>query len=194
MVNTPTANATDVAINFALAQVGKPYVWGAEGPNAYDCSGLVWRSYKEAGISLPRVTGLLIAVGTEVRKENLQPGDLVFPDPGHVQIYLGGGKVVEAPEAGKNVRVVNMWGFWRARRVNAPGTQRASAGDIIGGGINGGIGDKLGLPGQTVGSAVDASKSVFDLLTKLTDPHMWLRIGTFMVGAALLVFALIRLN
>lgn len=118
-----TGNA-DTFISFALAQVGKPYVWGATGPNAYDCSGLVYAALKACGYG-PKfrvTTGTLRMMGTSVSRADLQPGDLVFPDAGHVQIYLGGGKVVEAPRTGLNVRVVNMWGFSFARRLMPPAT------------------------------------------------------------------------
>jgi hypothetical protein len=116
-------SAADSAIAYALAQVGKPYVYGATGPNGYDCSGLVMAAYAHAGIKLPRTTYAQVLVGTRISSSRLlAPGDLVFPDPGHVQIYLGNGRVVEAPHTGAQVRVMNMWGFWTARRVTAPGS------------------------------------------------------------------------
>lgn len=107
----------DTAIAFARSQIGKPYVWGGTGPNGWDCSGLVQAAYKAAGINLPRVTQAMILTGTGVSQANLMPGDLVFPDIGHVQIYTNNGNVVEAPSAGHNVREVAMWGFMTARRV-----------------------------------------------------------------------------
>lgn len=114
-------SAADSAIAFALAQVGKPYKWGATGPNSYDCSGLVMAAYGAAGIRLPRTTYAQVLVGSRISSSRLlAPGDLVFPDPGHVQIYIGNGKVVEAPHTGAQVRVMNMWGFWTARRVTTP--------------------------------------------------------------------------
>jgi cell wall-associated NlpC family hydrolase len=113
--------AAQSAIRFALAQVGKPYKWGATGPNAYDCSGLVCAAFKSGGVTLPRTTYLQASVGKRVSKADLMPGDLVFPDPGHVQIYLGNGRVVESPHTGAFVRVVNMWGFWTARRITTGG-------------------------------------------------------------------------
>lgn len=113
----------DTAIQFALAQVGKPYKWGATGPDSYDCSGLAMAAYRAAGIDITRTTYTQALKGTGVSQAALMPGDLVFPDAGHVQIYLGNGRVVEAPHTGANVRVVNMWGFWKARRVtNIPGS------------------------------------------------------------------------
>lgn len=118
------------AIAFARAQIGKPYVWGATGPNAYDCSGLVQAAWKAAGYNLTRTTyTMLVQPGlSKVSKDELIPGDLVFPDAGHVQIYTGNGMVVEAPRTGLNVREVAMWGFMTARRI--PSNQAASQGKV----------------------------------------------------------------
>jgi cell wall-associated NlpC family hydrolase len=120
-IPTGTSGTAAAAIRFALAQVGKPYKWGSTGPNSYDCSGLVYAAYKSAGVSIPRTTMLQASAGKLVTKNNLIPGDLVFPDPGHVQIYLGNGRVVESPHTGAFVQVVNMWGFWTARRITSGG-------------------------------------------------------------------------
>ena len=103
-----------VALDFALAQVGRPYVWGATGPDSYDCSGLTWRSYAQAGIALPRVSADQHALGGRpVAITDLLPGDLVFFataawDPGavhHVGMYVGRGLMVDAPHPGTYVRV-----------------------------------------------------------------------------------------
>jgi cell wall-associated NlpC family hydrolase len=114
---TSASSAVDSAIAFARAQIGKPYVWGATGPNGFDCSGLIQAAYKYAGVSLPRTTFQQIFSGREVSKADLIAGDLIFPDAGHVQIYVGDGQVIESPQAGENVRQTAVWGFWRARRV-----------------------------------------------------------------------------
>lgn len=105
------------AISYASVQVGKPYAWGATGPDSFDCSGLVMAAYAAARVELSRTTYTQVLEGTAVAEADLLPGDLVFPDPGHVQIYLGNGYVIEAPFTGAQVRVVPMWGFWQARRV-----------------------------------------------------------------------------
>ncbi|ARO12648.1 MULTISPECIES: C40 family peptidase [Propionibacterium] len=103
---TAATSAAQTAINFALAQVGKPYVWGAVGPNAYDCSGLTMAAYKAAGISLPRVTYSQMAAGTAVSQSTMVPGDLIFFYGGeHVGIYLGNGQVVHAADYGTGVIV-----------------------------------------------------------------------------------------
>lgn len=105
------------AIAFARAQLGKPYRWGATGPNAFDCSGLVQASYRAAGVKLPRTTYQQVLVGHRVTKAQLAPGDLVFPDPGHVQMYLGGGQIIESPHTGAKVRIMPLGPVWQARRI-----------------------------------------------------------------------------
>lgn len=120
---TTTASAGDpaaVAIAYARAQQGKPYKWGATGPDAYDCSGLVQAAFKAAGISLPRTSYQQITAGTKVDRADLQPGDLVFPNLGHVQIYTGNGQIIESPHAGATVVERPSWGFLTARRVTTP--------------------------------------------------------------------------
>jgi len=101
------------AIAFALAQLGKPYVWGATGPDAYDCSGLVYAAYASAGIHIARTTFDWRQDGPQVQLTGIQPGDLLFSagsdgtpaNPGHVVMYLGGGQVVQAPQADETVQV-----------------------------------------------------------------------------------------
>ncbi|MFE4673111.1 NlpC/P60 family protein [Streptomyces sp. NPDC056723] len=98
-------------IAFAESQMGKPYVWGATGPDSYDCSGLTQAAWKAAGISLPRTTWDQVKVGTTVTTANAQPGDLVFfyDDISHVGIYIGDGKMIHAPKPGANVRVESIY-------------------------------------------------------------------------------------
>jgi len=105
------------ALAWARTQIGKPYRWGATGPDTYDCSGLVQQAFSHAGVSVGRTTYQQILVGTSVGRADLQIGDMIFPDVGHVQIYAGNGTVVEAPRTGLNVREAPMWGFLTARRV-----------------------------------------------------------------------------
>lgn len=112
-----SSNAADQAVAFARSKIGTDYVFGADGPNNFDCSGLTHSAYRSAGVTIGRTTYQQILNGTAVAKTELRIGDLVFPDAGHVQLYVGGGKIVEAPHTGAKVREVAMWGFWRARRV-----------------------------------------------------------------------------
>ena len=117
----PASNAASVALAFALAQVGKAYAWGGNGPDAYDCSGLTTAAYKKAGISLPRTSYAQFGVGTAVSLANLQPGDLVFYYSGisHVGMYIGNGKIVHAanPTTGVAIASVTSMPFEGGRRV-----------------------------------------------------------------------------
>jgi cell wall-associated NlpC family hydrolase len=99
------------AIAFARDQIGKPYVWGATGPNSYDCSGLTQAAWKAAGVSLPRTTWDQVEVGTRVATEDLQPGDLVFfyDDISHEGLYIGDGQMIHAPKPGTNVRIESIY-------------------------------------------------------------------------------------
>ncbi|BBC36017.1 hypothetical protein SGFS_073110 [Streptomyces graminofaciens] len=95
------------AVSYAYSKLGSPYVWGATGPNAFDCSGLTQAAYRAAGISLPRTTYAQINAGHRVSRSELRPGDLVFFYSGisHVGIYVGNGQMVHAPRPGAPVRV-----------------------------------------------------------------------------------------
>ncbi len=107
------AGVAQAAISFALASVGKPYVWGATGPDTFDCSGLMLRAFQKAGLNLPRVSREQFNAGGHVPVKQAQPGDLMFlatdpTDPAtihHVMLYMGNDKIVEAPYTGASVRV-----------------------------------------------------------------------------------------
>jgi peptidoglycan DL-endopeptidase CwlO len=102
-----------VAVAWALAQLGKPYVWGATGPDAFDCSGLTLRAWQAAGVTLPRVAADQYGAGPHVPAADAHPGDLVFfaddpADPAtivHVGIAVGSGRMVDAPFTGAVVRI-----------------------------------------------------------------------------------------
>nr|WP_275941351.1 C40 family peptidase [Planosporangium flavigriseum] len=95
----------DIAVAYALDQLGKPYVYGAAGPKAFDCSGLVMRAWEAAGVLLPHSTYAMAKLGSRVTRDQLLPGDLVFLyNYGHVQLYIGAGRTVEAPNTGAVVR------------------------------------------------------------------------------------------
>ncbi|MFC9788678.1 C40 family peptidase [Rhodococcus sp. NPDC127528] len=107
------------ALDAAQTKLGAPYVWGATGPNAFDCSGLVQWAYRQAGVSLPRVTYDQVNGGSPVSKADLQPGDAVFfYGAEHVGLYAGGGMVVHAPTEGQPVKraPLDSMPFFAARR------------------------------------------------------------------------------
>ncbi|MFD8884060.1 NlpC/P60 family protein [Streptomyces erythrochromogenes] len=103
---TPTA-AGGAALTYAAAQIGKPYVWGAEGPGSFDCSGLTSQAWAHAGRSIPRTSQEQWAQLPRVPLDQLRPGDLVvyFPKATHVGLYVGDGKVIQAPRPGAVVKV-----------------------------------------------------------------------------------------
>lgn len=117
----PGALLRTSAMNAALSKIGVPYVWGAVGPRAFDCSGLVMWAFKRVGISLPRTSAAQSRVGTPVAKSDLRPGDLVFfySPVSHVGIYVGNGQVVHAPEPGQRVKIspLGHMPFHNARRL-----------------------------------------------------------------------------
>ncbi|MFI9249178.1 NlpC/P60 family protein [Streptomyces sp. NPDC053069] len=104
----PSSDGTkaEKAIAFARAQIGKPYVWGATGPDSYDCSGLTQAAWKAAGVTLPRTTYDQVHAGTTVSLADARPGDLVFfyDDISHVGLYMGNGMMIHAPKPGAYVR------------------------------------------------------------------------------------------
>jgi peptidoglycan DL-endopeptidase CwlO len=94
-----------IAVRAALSRLGRPYVWGATGPDQFDCSGLVQWAYAQAGVHLDRTTYQQINDGIPVPRSQVRPGDLVFPHAGHVQMAIGNNLVVEAPYSGASVRI-----------------------------------------------------------------------------------------
>ncbi|HEY5149647.1 MAG TPA: C40 family peptidase, partial [Mycobacterium sp.] len=94
-----------IAVRAALSRLGCPYVWGATGPDRFDCSGLVQWAYARAGVHLDRTTYEQINDGIPIARSQVRAGDLVFPHAGHVQLAIGNNLVVEAPHAGANVRI-----------------------------------------------------------------------------------------
>ena len=102
--------AAQIAVNFALAQVGKPYVYDAGGPGSYDCSGLTMAAWAAAGVKLPHNAEAQYSYGTHIAEADLQPGDLLFMyhPIGHVTIYIGNGLMVSAPQPGENVKIVTV--------------------------------------------------------------------------------------
>jgi cell wall-associated NlpC family hydrolase len=112
-----STTVADQVLAYALAQLGKPYVWGGTGPDSFDCSGLAMRAYESAGIGLPHFAAFQYQASHPLAYDQLQPGDLLFwaTDPSdsntiyHEAIYLGDQKMVQAPKTGWNVMISNLW-------------------------------------------------------------------------------------
>lgn len=117
----PTVAPSSAAMNAALSKLGARYRWGAAGPDAFDCSGLVSWSFAQAGVSLPRTSRAMSRVGMPVARADLQPGDMVFfyRPVSHVGIYIGDGKIVHASSRKNPVKIseLSRMPFHSARRV-----------------------------------------------------------------------------
>lgn len=118
LAGTKTAG---LALRAAITKIGLPYVWGAAGPNAFDCSGLVLWAYKQLGVNLPHSSAQQSQMGKPVSRANLRPGDLVFfySPVSHEGIYLGNNKVFNAFDSGQPLKVSDMsrMPFHSARRL-----------------------------------------------------------------------------
>ena len=138
-------------VSFAMAQLGKPYRYGATGPSAFDCSGLVWDAYRSVGISIPRTSEEQYAAAKPISRNQLQPGDPVFfvgagdAPPGHEALYIGGGQVIEAPHTGDVVKTVSL------DTISAYDSYMGSGnflGDVAGSSTGAGGGAPRSRPGQ----------------------------------------------
>lgn len=159
-------SAADSIIAYGLAEIGKPYHYGDEGPNAFDCSGLMQFIFGKAGIKLPRTAAQQQSVATRV--SNPVPGDLVFygSPATHVALYLGAGRMLAAPHTGANVRIQSVYGSPMYGRVAGAGTGTVAQNVGL---LTGGISDVAG-----------------PLLDKLADDG---RIIMFAAGGAALTLA-----
>lgn len=107
-------------VNYAYKFLGKPYVYGATGPNAFDCSGLTQYVYNKFGVDISRTTYTQVNEGTKVNKNNLKAGDLVFFNTqgsiSHVGIYIGDGEFIHAPRSGKPVMISSLYNGYYAQK------------------------------------------------------------------------------
>lgn len=109
----PASGPPRKALEYAYAQLGKPYIYGGTGPKGYDCSGLTMMAWRAAGVSLPRVVPDQYAAMHKVAKSDLRPGDLVYFDGfGHEGMYVGGGEFIHAPHTGSVVKIDSMSNSW----------------------------------------------------------------------------------
>ncbi len=109
--DVPVSGRAAAAVNYAMAQVGKSYVYGAAGPNAFDCSGLTMMAWAQAGVALPHSSGAQYNSGPRIAASDLRPGDLVFyySPISHVGMYIGNGMIVDAANPRSGVRVTGLY-------------------------------------------------------------------------------------
>lgn len=119
----PVSDNISLVIKYARKELDKPYLWGAIGPNSFDCSGLIYYVYKKVGIDVPRTSKEQSKIGKRVSKSELQPGDLLFYDTdgsgvSHVSMYIGDGKMIQSSNAGVNISDVDRK-YWADRYLFA---------------------------------------------------------------------------
>ena len=123
-VTNSISGGNDSAVGIAYSLIGKPYVWGASGPKAFDCSGLVMYVFGKCGVSLPHYTGSQFSMGSSVSQSDLRPGDAVFFNTygsvSHVGIYIGNGQFIHAPSTGYTVTISSLSdGYYSSRYAGA---------------------------------------------------------------------------
>lgn len=174
-LGTAVSRPADVAIQFALAQLGKPYQWGGIGPNSYDCSGLTSQAYKAAGVSIPRTALMQMHTGKAVPNiASASPGDLIFPyaNGSHVAMYIGNNQLVEAPTAGKNVQVTHVY-------ATAGGIRRM----VDGGGTAVSVVGTNAPPGGGAAPGVaTAVGNITNILKVISSPHKWGSLALIGIG------------
>lgn len=188
--------------------LGDPYVYGAAGPNSFDCSGLVQYSLGQLGIKAPRTSEAQWHWTQHISRDQLQPGDLIFEQwpgdssaPGHVVIYAGSGQVLEAPHTGLNVRQrswspgeTTIVGYGRPPGVGgARGGSRADQGGGTAGGSPGGLGGLLAIP-DTITGAFDTAQQLAHGALWLINPENQTRIIAGMFGFVFLIAAIVFLS
>lgn len=118
VVQVEASGSAAAVVAFVYSVVGRPYVYGAAGPEAFDCSGLVVAAYRRIGVSLPHKAAAFYTVGRAVPRSELRPGDIIVMAGGsHAGIYVGNGMMVHAPHPGARVELAPIWSFSAARRL-----------------------------------------------------------------------------
>jgi hypothetical protein len=195
-------------VTLAARYVGVPYVWGGASPRGFDCSGLVYYVLGKLGIQAPRTSEAQYAWTKRVSPQALRPGDLVFlnfpgeQSPGHVMIWLGGNKVLQAPAPGQKVQVShfdpqapgsNEWGATVVGYGRIPGLSykgEPTSVPVAGGSTGGSIVSHIPI----VGGAVSGAEATASFFGKLLDPHFWLRAVEVLGGFLILMLGLYLLT
>lgn len=175
----------DSIVAAGMKYLGTPYKWGGTDPaTGLDCSGFVQRAYNDCGVSLPRVSSAQATMGTAIDSlADAGPGDLVaFGNPvHHIGIYIGGGKMIDAPHTGDVVSIQPAGGPSKIRRVVPPGAGTTPSPNTP------------AVKVATTAAQASGGDSASGLAV-LVDPHTWLRVGVFIGGGVLVLAGLIMLT
>lgn len=176
------------AIQIAAQQAGKPYVWGAAGPDAFDCSGLVHFAYATAGLpgagkptTHAWVTAGIAFMGEGIPYGQEQPGDLVMPTAGHVGIVIGNGQMWNAPETGIPVRVNSYGKPFAIRRLSTPSNNSATAGNATTTAVT--------TSSNPLTQITDTLSAFGTAFTWISTGHNWIRIFEVVGGTVALYLA-----
>lgn len=217
-----SVSGTDV-VKEASKYLGDPYVFGAEGPNTFDCSGLVEYVYRKFGIKTPRVAADQAHFGVPITRAKIQPGDLIFfnwhggSSADHVGIYAGNGEMIHAPHTGTVVKRVKLNSYYWANNIairrfpgvtNGPADSTGLLGQIgdaisgIGNALNP-VGEATGIAGALTGiasSAADIGRSalsvgrVADTVLKLFLPSNMMRAAAWVMGSLFILLGIFFLS
>lgn len=215
-------------VSIAEQYVGVPYVYGGKTPKGFDCSGLMQYVYKKVGIKIPRTSQDQAHAGIAIKEADLSPGDLILSDWGegansHVAMYVGKGKLIEAPRTGLDVRIADLNANYRAhvdgyRRVsskkkgildsiegiasgawsdvNAIGKAIGDANSSLLGGIGSAAGGLISWPGDIVdffSTATSSLGSTVDFFTAFFRPSTYVRIGAGAMGVTFVIAGIVFL-
>lgn len=186
------AGDTEAMVQAALSKLGAVYVWGATGPDVFDCSGLTQWAAKAAGYNISRTTYTQVNDGTPVVGDP-QRGDLVFPSTGHVGIALGGDQMVHAPETGDVVKISKYWTKPYAIRRLGPNT--GNPGEVSSSGNYGAssavdVNNIIGGSDSRIGKVFEVIKGFAAFATALGNGNLWKRVSMAILGGLLLLFGI----
>lgn len=172
----------------ARSKLGAPYVWGAEGPDAFDCSGLMHWAFGQHGLTLPRVSQDQAKTGRRVQLAQRRPGDLIFsswdenPDVDHVALYIGDDQYIHTPRAGDVVKIGKITDSYRSHITNVQRvTETGTGAGIIGGALGALGGGSLLDAVRAIGTGVQSAATGINAVGGLAQKAMWLALPTTQV-------------
>lgn len=195
-------------LQYGLAQRGKPYVWAATGPDAFDCSGLVQFMFHHFGVDVPRTSQQQARAGQPVDRGKIQPGDLIFFDWGdgpnsHVGVYMGNNQLLNAPQSGDVVRVADMSGsHWShvtaiRRMTDTSGSWVDGAVGAVGGAAGDAVSSIVGplvQPLKDLATAASSGAKLADKTMQIFLPTNFVRLTSGLAGMFFIIIGILMLS